>query len=98
MRRAAKTDRNQTAIVDALREAGCRVQSLAVVGQGCPDLLVGHRGNLCLLEVKDGTKTPSARKLTPEQEEWHRAWSGYPVHVVETTMAALIAVGVVRAA
>jgi hypothetical protein len=63
MRRAAKVDANQTEIVQALRQIGAVVQSLAAVGNGCPDLLVGYRNRLFLLELKDGNKPPSAQKL-----------------------------------
>lgn len=40
MRRAAKIDHTQTAVVQALRAAGCKVLSLAACGKGVPDLLV----------------------------------------------------------
>lgn len=93
MRRAAKTDANQTAIVQALRDAGCSVQSLAAIGKGCPDLLVcGPDGVLHLIEVKDGDKPPSARKLTPDQVSWHATWTGR-VHVVTSVWEALAIVG-----
>lgn len=95
MRRAAKVDANQPAIVEALRAVGCTVQPLHAVGKGCPDLLVGlpgTRSNL-LLEVKDGSKPPSARKLTPDQAVWHDAWRGQ-VAVVSSVKEALEAVGV----
>lgn len=82
MRRAAKIDANQTEIVDALRSVGAKVQSLAAVGDGVPDLLVGFRGSLYLIECKDGKKPPSERKLTDKQEKWHAEWSGLPVYVV----------------
>jgi len=95
MRRAAKTDANQAAVVDALRKAGCSVTSLAAVGAGCPDLLVGRAGRNFLLEVKDGTKPKSARVLTPAQVEWHRGWAGEVV-VVECPEDALWAVGLRR--
>ncbi len=81
-------DANQAAVVAALRAAGCSVQSLATVGAGCPDLLVGWRGVNHLLEVKDGGKVPSARKLTADQVAWHARWGGR-VHVVESGAAAL---------
>ena len=55
MRRAAKVDANQAEIVQALRQIGAVVQSLAAVGNGCPDLLVGYRNRLFLLELKDGS-------------------------------------------
>ena len=90
-RRAAKVDANQTEIVQALRQIGAVVQSLAAVGNGCADLLVGFRGKNWLLEIKDGSKPPSAQKLTPDQVEWHRVWAGHVVVVnsVESAIAAI---------
>ena len=76
MRRAAKVDANQSEIVDALRKAGCSVQCLHMIGKGCPDLLVGRAGRNHVLEVKDGSKPLSARKLTPDELEWHVFWRG----------------------
>lgn len=88
MRKAARRDDNHAEIVQALRQIGCTVQDLAAVGDGCPDILVGFRGrNLCL-EIKDGAKPPSARKLTPEQCVWHQDWRGQVV-VVESVNQAL---------
>jgi len=91
-RRAARTDANQAEIVAALRKAGCSVQDLSAVGQGVPDLLVCRAGLMALLEVKDGSKPPSARKLTWDQVMWHQAWQG-PVHVVTSADEALRAMG-----
>jgi len=79
MRRAAKLDANHGAIVQALLDLGCTVQSLAAVGGGVPDLLIGWRGLNLLLEVKDGDKPPSERQLTPKQALWHRDWRGQVV-------------------
>jgi hypothetical protein len=75
-RRAAKTDRNQSEIVSALRRAGASVVPLHAVGMGCPDLLVGFRGTNHLMEVKDGDLPPSARALTSWQDQWHHTWEG----------------------
>lgn len=83
MRRAAKIDANQTEIAKALRQVGASVQSLASTGKGCPDLLVGFRGVNWLLEIKDGQKVKSARKLTEDQVVWHESWCGQ-VHVIES--------------
>lgn len=88
MRRAAKIDANQTEIVKALRQVGASVQSLASTGKGCPDLLVGFRGVNWLLEVKDGQKVKSARKLTDDQVVWHESWRGR-VYIVESVDQAL---------
>jgi Holliday junction resolvase len=93
VRRAAKIDANQTAIVSALRAAGATVQSLAAVGKGCPDLLVGHQGSTYLMECKDGRKSPSRRELTPDQIEWHVEWRGGPCIVVSSPDEALAFVG-----
>lgn len=97
--RAAKVDANQSEIVEALRRVGCSVQLLHMVGKGCPDLLVGNMNQNgvhvnWLLEVKDGSKPPSARKLTADQEIWHDNWRGQ-VTVVCSVHEALVAVGVV---
>ena len=88
--RAARVDANHKAIVEALRRAGCAVLSLAAVGQGVPDLLVYVRGRLWLLEIKDGEKAPSRRKLTEAQERFRQVW---PVELVESVDEALLALG-----
>lgn len=92
MRRAAKVDTNQAGIVQALKSVGCSVQTLAAVGDGVPDLLVGRAGTNYLLEVKDGTRPPSEQRLTPAQQEFHSAWRGR-VAVVNSVAGALWAVG-----
>ena len=71
-----RTDKNQKEIVEALRNYGCSVTSLANVGDGCPDLLVGYKGVNYLFEVKDGSKTKSQTKLTPAQIKFQDAWLG----------------------
>ena len=94
-RRAARVDANQADIVSALERAGAKVRSLAAVGDGMYDLLVGFRGVLALLEVKDGAKPQSARTLTPMQVEFRRDWAGSgPIYVVTSVDEALEAIGV----
>ena len=92
-RRASRVDDNQREIMDALRRAGAGVVPLHTVGMGCPDLLVGHRGQNYLLEVKDGRKAPSARRLTSWQEKWHVKWDGQAC-VVKDVDEALEAIGI----
>lgn len=91
-RRAANIDRNQPEVVKALRAVGATVQHLHPVGDGCTDLLVGYRGVNYCLEVKDGRKPPSERRLTPDQEKWHRSWVGQKA-VVTSVEEALQAIG-----
>lgn len=65
MRKYGKVDGNQAEIVRSLRHIGAVVQSLASVGGGCPDLLVGFRGQWYLIEVKQ-----KGEWLTDDQVEW----------------------------
>jgi len=90
VRFAAKVDDNQAAVVKELRKAGCNVLSLAAVGSGCGDLLVCRQRQIYMLEVKDGSKPPSKRKLTPRQVKFHKVW---PVQIVINELEALAAVG-----
>ena len=93
--RNAKVDANHQEIVETLRALGASVQSLATVGDGCPDLVVGWRGRNVLLEVKDGAKAPSRRRLTADERRWHASWCGEVVTVstVEQATAAVFVKG-----
>ncbi|MFO0521768.1 MAG: hypothetical protein ACK515_15320 [bacterium] len=101
MRRAARIDANQPAIVEALRKVGCRVQPLHMVGQGCPDIVAWtpNRGRLMFMEIKDGTKPPSKRALTEDEQLWHDVWADAKragvVVVVASVGEALEAVGAI---
>lgn len=101
VRRAAKVDANQGAIIDALRSVpGVTVFSLAGVGRGCPDLLVGIKGATFLVEVKDGSKVPSAQRLTRDQRHFTTHWTGAPVVVLRnvemaTAWAEILASGAI---
>lgn len=74
---AYRVDANQPEIVRALREIGASVHHLHMVGDGCPDILVGYNGRNYLFEIK---ATPRAR-LTPDERAWHENWHG-TVHIV----------------
>jgi hypothetical protein len=91
-RRHGRIDANQREIVAALRAAGATVQSLADVGRGCPDLLVGYRGVNYVLEIKDGDKPKSAQRLTVAEVHWHYTWRGSVV-TVNNAKGALHAIG-----
>ena len=96
MRRAAKVDQNQDQVVSALRAAGAKVQSLAAVGKGVPDLLCQYEGTFYLIEVKDGRKPPSQRKLTEDQVKWHEEWKSAFLGVVESPDEALKFIGAIK--
>jgi hypothetical protein len=89
MRKYGRVDANQKAIILALRMVGCSVCSLADLGDGVPDLLIGLRGQTYLAEVKDGAKRPSQRTLTADQRDWLKEWRGGPVVLLTSTNAAV---------
>jgi hypothetical protein len=76
VRRAGRIDANQNAVVAYLRGLGMSVCILSPMGKGIPDLLVGWRGLNVLLELKDGSKPPSAQELTCDERDWHAKWAG----------------------
>ena len=85
MRRAAKVDANQHALVEALKRIGARCYFI-----GKPlDLLVGFRGRNILIEVKnpDGGNN----RLTQEQEDFISTWNG-ELHICRTIDEAITAV------
>lgn len=71
-----RIDANQNEIADGLRAVGATVRSTADVGNGFPDLAVGWKGKTYLLECKDGSKSPSRRTLTPDEQKFHSTWRG----------------------
>lgn len=74
MRRAAKRDASEPAIIAALRAIGALVQPLN--GRDIPDLLIGYRGRIGLIEAKS-----RGGKLEPGQQEFHQQWAAMPVGV-----------------
>jgi hypothetical protein len=81
MRRAARVDENQAAIVKALREAGAYVWII-----GLPvDLLVGYKNHTFLVEVK----TTAKKRLTPLQADFFQQWIGGTLARVDSPEAAL---------
>jgi hypothetical protein len=88
MRRAARVDATQEAIVSALRAAGAYVWVI-----GLPvDLLVGYKGHTFCVEVKSG---PSKR-LTKLQADFFENWSGSTLARIDCPEAALRMIGVVK--
>lgn len=69
---ARRTDANLTPIVKAYRKLGCSVW----VCNSMVDCVIGYGGISELVEVKDGEKPPSARKLTKAQVEFRKTWTG----------------------
>ena len=94
IRRAARTDANHSEIKSALERIGCYVVDCAHVGQGFPDLVIAFRNRWVLLEIKDGAKSKSRRKLTGPQTIFHAeaAAKNCKVHIVTSVDDAIAAV------
>ena len=76
MRRAAKVDDNQAEIVAAVRKLGGYWLHLHTL-KNCCDGLMLHSGRCWAIEIKDGNKVPSKRKLTPGEESFMFDWLGH---------------------
>ncbi len=87
MRRAARRDSNESDIVKAMREAGAYVK--VINDEGLFDLLVSYRGETLLIEVKDGAKPPSARRLTEAEQKFHDEWPGADLYIVNSVEEAV---------
>ena len=88
MRRAARVDANQEAIVSALRAANAYVWII-----GLPvDLLVGYKNHTFLVEIK----TDSKKRLTKLQADFFENWSGSTLARIDSPEAALRMIGVVK--
>lgn len=84
MRRAARRDANEAAIVDALTACGATI--VRVSGEGVPDLLVHFQGRWIPLEVKTKTGQLTTAQLALRVQAW------FPV--VTTIEEALQAIGI----
>lgn len=94
MRRAAKVDANQSAIVAAMRSMGASVWVI-----GLPvDLLVGAAGKTALVEVKRivGKRAPKAASYTPLQGAFMAAWNGGTVATITDVDGAITLVKTMR--
>jgi hypothetical protein len=85
---AKRIDANQNSVVKALRDHGAFVR-VVTQGDGIPDLLVAYKGVTALLELKDGDKSPSHRKLTPAEQKFFNEWTGGILAVVTSVEEAL---------
>ncbi len=74
--RGKRIDANQNEVVRHLRKLGFSVAITSMVGNGFPDLIVSNYAHTLLVELKDGSKPPSARALTSDEQKFHDTWKG----------------------
>ena len=89
---ARKVDANHKAIAEAFRRCGCLVHHTI----GDWDLTVSKFKMVALIEVKDGNKSPSRRKLTPRSQKLID--EGWPIHRVESLDDVLMVCALLRQA
>jgi hypothetical protein len=77
MRRAAKRDANEPAIIEVLRAAGYVVEQIS--GAGLPDLLVSKGGGVDVLEVKQEDVSGMTLAQVRVHERWERSGCRIPV-------------------
>jgi hypothetical protein len=92
LRRAARVDANQDAIVSALRAAGA---SVCLIGWPV-DAIVGLRNTTLLMEFKNPDSRYGKKGANHNQRDFMLDWKGGPVSVVDGPEAALRALGVIR--
>ena len=74
-RRAAKVDDNQAEIVKTFRKLGWYVLIISQL-KNCCDIIVSKDGRTIAIEIKDGSKPPSARKLSEGEVKFKSEWQG----------------------
>lgn len=75
MIRAARVDANQPEIVKAFRKLGWSVLIISQL-KNCFDILVSKGGRTVAVEIKDGSKSPSQRRLTSGEQTFKDGWQG----------------------
>lgn len=73
--RANRIDSNQVEIVEYFRSWGCTVLNISSLKNAC-DLVVARHGRTIMIEIKDGAKPKSARKLTSGEQKFKEEWAG----------------------
>ncbi len=100
--RAKRIDSNQPDIVNGLRERGISV----IVINGAIDIIAGgwvkvwagdslwseSRRNF-LIEIKDGAKSLSKRRLTKDESKLHKMWMGEPIVTINSLVEGLALFG-----
>ena len=78
-----RTDANHDEIRQAFRDRGFSWLDTFALGDGFPDGCIGKYGINCLIEVKDGSKFPSQRRLSDDELKLHSNFQGW-IEVVES--------------
>jgi len=90
MRRNARVDANQADIVKALRKQGAHVLITSQL-KNAFDILVGFNSKLYIVEIKDGDKVKSSRRLTEGEQKCADGFEsvGVTYHIIESVEQAI---------
>lgn len=80
-------DANQPEIVQVFRDAGFSVAHTHMIGRGFPDVIIGCPGVNVLIEIKDGSLSPSKQALTEDEADFADKWRG-PLAVITSVQEA----------
>ncbi len=83
VRQAARVDSNQREIVKTIISLGASWLDLTSIS-GILDGVIGVNGIDQRVEIKDGAKFPSERRLTPNEKREFEEWRGRKPVVVES--------------
>lgn len=75
MRRAARKDANHNEICKVFRDLGWSVLETYQLKECC-DCFVAKHNRTIAVEIKDGSKPPSHRKLTKGEQIFKETWKG----------------------
>ena len=76
MARARRVDANHGEVIKAFRKLGFSVADTSRLGGGFPDAVISRQNKTAVVEIKDGSKVPSARLLTKPELEFMKEWKG----------------------
>ena len=75
VRTAAKKDDNHTEIVSVFKRLGWSVLDISQI-PNTADIVIANGTRYCVVEIKDGSKSPSKRKLTYGERQFVDEWRG----------------------
>mgnify|MGYP001576960825 FL=1 len=90
-----RKDANHNSISEVFESLDCSVLDISQTPCGF-DVVVGYKTQAILCEIKDGSKPPSARKLTLNENTAHNNWRG-PKAIVTTNDEAVLVAKLLRA-
>ena len=75
MFRAARKDANHKEIADTFKKCGWSVLDVSQL-KNCCDIIVSKSKRTITVEIKDGSKPPSQRRLTEGEIKFRNNWQG----------------------